>query len=47
MDEKIIFFNGFLKGVKDDARDPLLVEPERSVVGWTDEVVREFCLNDA
>jgi hypothetical protein len=39
MYEKVIFINGFLKGVKDDASDPFLVEPERSVVGSADQVV--------
>ena len=33
VDEKVIFFMGFLKGFKEDACDVALVEPERSVVG--------------
>ena len=40
MNEKAIFFMGFLECLKYDARDLPLVKPERSVVGPTDQVVR-------
>ncbi len=40
MNEKVIFFMGFLECLKYDARDLPLVKPERSVVGPTDQVVR-------
>ena len=39
MDEKVIFFMGFLERVKEDTRDLTLVEPEGPVVGPTDQVV--------
>ena len=40
VNEKVIFFMGFLKGLKDDACDLALVEPECPVVCPADQVVR-------
>ena len=40
MNEKVIFFMGFLDCLKDDAGDLPLVEPEGSIVGSADQVVR-------
>ena len=39
MNEKVIFFMGFLDCLKDDACDLPLVEPEGSIVGPADQVV--------
>ena len=46
MDEKSIFFMGFLEGGKDDADDRALMEPERPVVGPADQVVGQDVLDD-
>jgi len=39
VDEKVIFFMGFLQCLEKDVRYLALVEPERSVVGSADQVV--------
>ena len=39
MNEKVIFFMGFLDCLKDDACDLPLVKPERPVVGPADQVI--------
>ena len=39
VDENVIFFMGFLDGLKDDACDLALVEPECPVIGPADQVV--------
>jgi hypothetical protein len=40
MDEKVIFFMGFPECTEEDASDLPLIEPEGSVVGPADQVVR-------
>jgi hypothetical protein len=47
MNEKVIFFNGFLKGLKHDPGDLSLVESECPVVGPADQVVGVDVLDDA
>jgi len=47
MDEKVIFFMGFLQCLKNDADDLSLVEPEGPVVGSTDQVVGVDILYDS
>jgi len=47
VDEKIVFFVGFLQCVKDDAGDLPLVEPEGLIICSTDQVVRIDVLNDS
>ena len=39
VDEKVIFFMGFLQCLKEDTSDLSLAEPERSVVGPADQMV--------
>ena len=47
MDEKTIFFMGFLQRLEENAYNLSLIEPECSVIGTTDQVVRVDVLNDS
>jgi hypothetical protein len=47
MDEKAIFFMGFLQCLEEDASDLFLIEPEGPVVGSTDQVIGVDVLNDS
>ena len=44
--KKVIFFNGFLKCLKDYTYDLALVEPEGSIVGPADQVVGVYILDN-
>ena len=46
VDEKVIFFMGFLQCLEDDASDLSLVEPERSVVSPAYQMVGVDVLYD-
>jgi len=47
VDEKVIFFMGFLQCLEENADDLSLVESEGPVVGSTDQVVGVDVLNDS
>ena len=47
VDEKVIFFMGFLECMEDDTCDLSLVESECSIVGPADQVVGVDVLNDS
>lgn len=47
VDEKVIFFNSFLKSLEHDPGNLSFVEPEGSVVGPADQVIGVDVLNDS
>ena len=47
MDEKAIFFMGFLQCLKEDSSYLFLVEPEGPVVGPADQMIGVDVLNDS
>ena len=47
VNEKAIFFMGFLQCLEEDSCDLFLVEPEGPVIGSTDQVVGVDILNDS
>ena len=46
VEEEVVFSNGFIEGLEHDPDDLSLVEAEGSVIGSTDQVVRQLCLDD-
>jgi hypothetical protein len=44
MEDQVVFFGGFFQGLEDDANGLSLVKPEGSVVGSTDQVIGQDCL---
>ena len=46
VDEKVIFFMGFLQCLEDDSSDLSLVKPEGSIVGSADQMVGVDVLYD-
>jgi hypothetical protein len=47
VDQKVIFFMGFLECLEDDTDDVALVEPEGPVVCSADQVIGQLCLYDS